>query len=636
MNRSSRRLGVVLLYVRALALVFCLIGTPSLGQSNLPSQVLHYADMILYNGKVLAADDKFSVAQAVAVRDGKILALGDTALIQRMAGPNTVRIDLQGGTVTPGFVDSHAGGSQGGHGPSGPTYMKNYTSTRCDALDDCLRKIKEHADKIPAGEWVFTNLFRTAAAYQVNIQMLDQISGDHPLLVNLDNTTGFVNSHAFATLKDYMSDEVIQSGIFRDKDGKPTGRIAGGAYGVMTYEIIPWPEGQHLEDMIQKEIKRRKFINRMGITSLGARQSGLAIHILREIQRRGQMPMRVRVSTEFMRLNPRTEAYMKRLGNFMDVGDEWFKFGGATVSSIDGAGGAAAYLSRKPMRQTESWYAFGAYGQNKWREMVQEGKDWKKYSDYDNALMAGKYGWNVSDFHIQGDGGLELALEVFDKINQTTPVKGKRYGMVHGLMRPPDLAKRLADYDAVLSMSPEYLFRGKRAVEMLERQYGADAVAGMSPIRDLIDAGLKPVMEVTNTGVWRSGKADLEDKYLDDQNLFLESMELFTTRKNNETGKVWGPNEKATRQEVLKMATAWAARFYGDEKILGTLEPGKLADLVVLGGDYMTVPEEKISDLPILKVIVGGKVTYDKDRDEAGFQEQLKKDAGSRNPASMY
>ncbi|MBI3940368.1 MAG: amidohydrolase family protein [Acidobacteria bacterium] len=630
------RLTLARFYVPVCFLIplsFALGGTALLAQqADLLAAMHAYADLILYNGKVLTADDKFTITQAVAVRDGKILSVGDTALIQKMAGPSTVQIDLKGGTVTPGFIDSHSGGSQGGHGPSGPTYMKNYTALRCEALDDCLRQTKTAVAKAPAGEWVFVNPFRTAAAYQLNIQLLDQLAPNQPLLVTLDNTTGFVNSKAFAYLKDYLSDEVVQAGIFRDKSGQPNGRIAGGAYGAMTYEIIPWPEGQHLEDLIQKEIKREKFINRMGVTSLGARHSGLAISILREIQRRGQMPVRIRVSTEFMRLNPRTEAYLKRLGNLMDVGDEWFKISGATVSSIDGIPTAGGNLTRKPMRQLETWYAFGAYGQNKWRDMVVEGKDWKQYSDYNSALLTGKYGWNVSDFHILGDGGVELALEVFDKINQTTPVKGKHFGMVHGLMRPPDLAKRLAGYDAVLSMN-QTIFRGSTAT--LEKQYGADAVAGFLPIRELIEIGLKPVMEVTNIAGWRgggptgSGGQGGAGTFLDDQNLYLQSMQLFVTRKNIDTGKVLGPHLKATREDVLRMATAWAARFSGDEKILGTIEPGKLADLVVLGGDYMTVPEEKIADLPILKVIVGGKVTYDRDRDEARMLEELKKGASS-------
>ena len=93
---------------------------------------------------------------------------------------------------------------------------------------------------------------------------------------------------------------------------------------------------------------------------------------------------------------------------------------------------------------------------------------------------------------------------------------------------------------------------------------------------------------------------------------YLEGMEAFITRKNLTTGRLWGPSQRISREEALRMATIWAARFYDDEKIMGSIEPGKLADLVVLGGDYMTVPEEGISDIPVLKVIVGGKATYER------------------------
>ncbi|MBI3939945.1 MAG: amidohydrolase family protein, partial [Acidobacteria bacterium] len=639
MSRLTCRSHLVQFCSFALLLAFGPGSTTLLPQSDVsvPREVMPYlyVDMILYNGKVLTVDDKFTVGEAVAVRDGKTLAVGSSALIQKMAGPNTVRIDLQGGTLTPGFIDSHANGTQGWHGPSGPSFMKNYKSISCldtgtqkEDFDGCLRKIKDWVDKAPAGEWIFVSLNRTAAAYKFTMPMLDSISGDHPLLCNLGNTAGIVNSKAFAMLNDYMSDEYVQSGIFRDKDGKPTGMIAGASYGVMSYEVMPWPTGQWLEEMIQKEILREKFINRMGVTSLGSRMSGLSVQIAREIQNRGIRPLRIRASMELMRLNPRTEQYLRRTGNLMDVGDEWFKIGGATVSSMDGA---QAHNTRKPAREIAAWDAFGPYGMTKWKDMVTPDKDWKKYSDYDNALIAGRYGWNVNDLHIQGDAGLEVLLEIMDKINETNPVKGKHYGTVHGLFRPPDLAKRLAAYDAVMSFSSQYIMRGNGA-ENLAKRFGADEVAGMSPIRDLIDVGLKPVMEVNNTAGFLRGRKPGYGKYLDSQNLFLDSMELFVTRKNNQTGKVWGPNQRVTREEVLKMATSWASRFYGDEKIMGRIEPGKLADYVVLGGDYMTAPEEQISDLPILKVIVGGKVTYDRARDEAWYLETLKQLSGTLDP----
>jgi len=158
-------------------------------------------------------------------------------------------------------------------------------------------------------------------------------------------------------------------------------------------------------------------------------------------------------------------------------------------------------------------------------------------------------------------------------------------------------------------MNAKYLFRGADTITQLETMYGPDKVAGMSPVRSVIDAGLKPTLELTNM-LSTGGGIDLSEYY--ENNFYLQAMEHFITRKNNDTGRVWGPHQRITREEALKMATAWASRFYGDEDIMGTIEPGKLADLVVLGGDFMTVPAEQISDLPILKVIVGGKITYEK------------------------
>lgn len=409
----------------------------------------------------------------------------------------------------------------------------------------------------------------------------------------------------------YIPADQVKAGIHKDQNGQPTGKITGWAYGFLTYEVLPWPEEKVIEEMIQRQKEILRKVNAMGITTIGTSGSGLLITIQRELYVRGELPLRIRIVSEIARQNPNTEGYLRRIGNLMDIGNEWFKIAGMTYSSIDSNPSNAGFLTRQAKRYTFSWDAHGPYGQNKWREMAEEGKDWKEYSDYKNALIAARYGWNVMDLHAQGDGAVEMLLELFDQINKERPIKGKRFGLVHGAMRPPDLAKRLAAYDVITAQNAASLFlRGNYGSEgdnYVEKLYGADAVAGMQPIRDLIDMGLKPVLEVATTGLLDTPGA------LDQaQGLYLESMQAFITRKNETTGKVVGPNQRITREEALKMATAWAARFYGDEKIMGTIEPGKLADFVLLGGDYMTVPEEKISALPILKVIVGGKINYEK------------------------
>ncbi|MBI3940963.1 MAG: amidohydrolase family protein [Acidobacteria bacterium] len=586
------------------------------GQQDVPPDLLalSYPDMVLYNGKVLTVDEKFSIAEALAVRDGKILAVGTTDRILKMAGPKTDRVDLQGSTVTPGFIDAHSGQFLGAHRAWGPDWLPNFSQMTFEKLDDGLRMIKAEVEKARPGEWVFVNPFRTAASYQLNRALLDSIAPNNPLMVTLDNTTGMLNSKAIS----YIPPD-ITTGIYRDEKGEPTGRISGWAYGVLTYEVIPWPEGKAFEDIVQRQKDILQKINRMGVTSIGYRMTGLATTILKTLYDRGELPLRIRVTSEIVRLNQHAERYLKRIGNLMGVGNEWFKIAGATISSFDPNPETGGMFVRKPRKNILPWEAWGPYGQNKLKESVEpnSGKDWHEYSDYRNALLLGKYGWNVTDMHIQGDAGVELALEIFDKIGKETPVKGKRYGMVHGLMRPQDLVNRLAGYESQLSMAPS-LFRGEQATQ-LQSWYGADEVAGMLPVRDLIDSGLKPILEVTNSAGFvtraaagptqeTSSRRTREPSY----QLYLESMQAFITRKNATTGKIWGPNQKISREEALRMATSWASRFYFDDKIMGTVEPGKLADLVILGGDFLAVPEEEISKIPVLKVIVGGRVTYEK------------------------
>ncbi|MBI3940067.1 MAG: amidohydrolase family protein [Acidobacteria bacterium] len=596
-------------------------------QQDLPSQVLHYADMVLHNGKVLTADDKFTVAQAVAVRDGKFLAIGDSAAILKMAGPKTQKIDLQGKTLVPGFYDPHSGNLLGSV-PAGGSALNwindNTFQIGADTVDDLLRAIKQGVDQVKPGEWVFFGIVRDDAAYQLNRKLLDSVAPNNPMLICYDTTAGVVNSKALSVLpKD------VKEGLFLDDKGEPTGQIRGWALGVLEMEALPYPDDKRLEEMIQLQKGVFEKINSLGVTTMGSRAWGLPLTIVSELYRRGELPLRVRLSHEMGRQNPQMERYLKRMGNFRDLGDDWLKIAGATSTVVDSNEGNAGMFTRSPKRQRLPGDAYGPFGQNKWALMFQEQDGWKK--EFHNTVLLGQYGWNVTDMHIKGDAGVEMMVDAWDEINKTRPVKGRRFGMVHGLMRPPDLARRMANYDAVLSLAPLIGFMDKGSEQAIVIQYGADQMAQTHPIRSLIDLGLKPVLEVTNglgldplgqrakrlvvgqaaQGIEGGGMFGRAWK-LYGAKWYMMNLEKFITRKNEATGKVWGPGERITRQEALWMGTRWASRFYGDEKTLGTIEPGKLADLVILGGDYMTVPEEDISEIPVMTVIVGGKISYER------------------------
>ena len=167
------------------------------------------------------------------------------------------------------------------------------------------------------------------------------------------------------------------------------------------------------------------------------------------------------------------------------------------------------------------------------------------------------------------------------------------------MVRPQDIPK-FKELGVIPSISPWFLFMPPNP-ELLVHQYGEERVNKMMPAKSYIKAGIRPTAE-----------ADVDARPYRDP---LWNIEKFVTRKDD-LGRVWNLDEKVTRKEALWMYTNWNAYQRGDEKKLGTLEAGKLADLVVLDGDYLTVPEDEISDIPVVMTVVGGNVVYE---DPTGF-----------------
>jgi predicted amidohydrolase YtcJ len=129
-----------------------------------------------------------------------------------------------------------------------------------------------------------------------------------------------------------------------------------------------------------------------------------------------------------------------------------------------------------------------------------------------------------------------------------------------------------------------------------ESVFGLEYLHRMLPLKKYVDAGMQPTLEA-DTGEDQKGEP-------------LWSIEKAVCRCVEGSDKVWGKDQKVSREDALRMKTVWAAAFTGDERKLGSLEPGKLADLVVLDGDYLAVPEDRIAELPVALTIVGGKIAY--------------------------
>jgi predicted amidohydrolase YtcJ len=300
---------------------------------------------------------------------------------------------------------------------------------------------------------------------------------------------------------------------------------------------------------------------------------------------------RVRIAHEFIRQNAHAESYLKRLGNLSGFGDPMMKIIGTTIQPADGTSNAGAIWTKEAKKREMPDSPFGPHGQNKFQNYGNT----LETSEYHNIVLANRYGWNVLAVHSQGDGASDMLLQAYEQASKERPLKGV-WAFDHALSRTPENIEKASKLGVLFSVAPKYLFMD--TPEDLVYQFG-ESVHKMTPVREMIKAGMKPVME-----------ADITGKY----SAPLWNMEALITR-TDEKGRVWGGAQQVTRQEALWMKTNWASYYTGDEKVLGTIQKGKLADLVVLGGDYMAVPGDQISEIPIDLTVVGGAVVYDREKD---------------------
>ena len=595
-NRVKFLVGVLLASFGAVAQ-----GAPQAGAgTELPTEVLRYADAVFYNANIVTVDPAFSTVEAIAVRDGKVLAVGTRDRMLKMAGPDTTKIDLGGKTVLPGFYEVHPviTNTPGGHGPRGPIHLGSQVIRFTD-VPTGLKMIKEKAyaeDWKQSDGWALVTIERTKAAYELTKDLLDTVVPDRPLYLTLDNTMGILNSKGLERLPPQLFD----MGIFKDeKTGQPNGHIRGWANGVLTYDIPPWPEGEGFEKLVAEQKFIFDLYNQRGVTTFGGRVNGLVTTVFKTLLDRNDLSVRVRVVSEMGRLNPHAESFFKRIGNIMDVGNEWFKIVGTTVGSIDGVARFGGILTTHAKRgEPEGAGAFAEFGENKWTDVVQSG-EWEEKTEFRNFILAARYGWNVNDIHVIGDRGVDIVLEAMTEANKFTPLKGKRFGMVHGMMRRPDQMKKLANFGAKMSFTPKYLFSQKGTeIENLKTTYGADILHDIISVGTALKEGIHPVLE--------------SNEYVGDLPSWFFMMEPFVTRKNPTTGVVYGRDERLDRKDALRMTTVWAAEFYGDEKIAGSLEPGKVADFIIVDRDYLTIPEDDISEIQVLATLIGGKPVFDR------------------------
>ena len=523
-------------------------------------------DTILVNGHVITVDARFSIAEAVAIAGGRFSAVGTSAAIRKLAGPKTTTIDLHGETVIPGLADGHLHDAGGG-----PGVDLSATRSLADILAAVAARVKQSAagDLIVSnGDWHEAQLKEHRLPYRAD---LDAVSPANPVVLVRGGHEYILNS---AALQKWH--------ITKATPQQPGGRITRDAKGELNGELIDrakalvqLPPSPALT--IEALVEQHRKLNAAGLTSI--RYPGAPIEqyrLLEEMKRRGLLTIRV---SQLMRVPADSAETMRAavaaLNVKPDEGDQWLRVGGMKLG-VDG--GFEGGWMRQPY--VEPWGEGGTFhGVNTMKQAP--------YSDVVKELN--RLGWRVAT-HAVGDAAIDEVLAAYEAADAEHSIAGKRWALEHGFIAQPDQMARLKKLDLVISAQDHLYLAGPSLVNY----WGPARAARTTPMRAFIDAGF----------IVAGGTDSSVVPYPP-----LWVIYHFVTR-NTISGGVLGADQKITRQEALQVETINNAYLTFEERLKGSIEPGKLADLVVLPEDILSCPEKHLEQMRVSITMVGGTVVY--------------------------
>ena len=523
-------------------------------------------DTVLYNGHIITVDRTAPRAQAIAISGDRIAQVGDNAHIRALAGRGTRLIDLGGKTVVPGFIDAHSHPAY-----SGLQHLR--------AVDADLRSIaaiqaavRERAARTPKGEWVLGFKYddtKTSEGRYLTRADLDAATKDHPVyIVHRGGHSAYVNSLAItrAGVTEQTADP--DGGKFdRDSAGRMTGRIVENATGAFD-RVIP---STYTRADYQNGVKLiSKMLAKAGVTSVHDAYGDPAdLRAYQDAHQAGELATRVYCLIGYGSID-RMIAAGVRTG----FGDEWVRIG-AMKATCDGS------ISERTARLSQAYIGrpddFGIIV-----------ADTQKL--YPPAKKAHDAGWQIG-IHANGDVGIGMVLDLYERLQRENPRRDPRFRIEHCTVINPTLVRRMKALGVIPNPFSTYVyFHGEKM-----RYYGAERLESMFAVRSFLDAGIL----VTQTSDYPPGPFE--------PMMALQSSVTRTDIKGN----VWGRSQRVTVEEAIRVGTLNGAHASFEERIKGSIEAGKLADLVVLGRNPLREDPMSIITIPIERTMVGGRWVYE-------------------------
>jgi predicted amidohydrolase YtcJ len=521
-------------------------------------------DAVLHNGRILTMGSREPEVQAVALSGSRVFAIGTSTEMLALAGSGVRRFDLGGKCVTPGFNDAHS------HPLDGGVALLTQVALEMDSLEAIQAAIRTRAAATPPGQWVVGFLYDDAKTPRpLERADLDAAAPDHPVIVqHRGGHTAFVNSRALAAVKiDENTPDPPHGSYFRDAGGHHNGRVAENAVDAFLKLAIKPPSREDYRRgaaLISKQFASR------GITSACEADGNPAIlQGYQDARDAGELLGRFYVHMDYEALDPMIAA-----GVHTGFGDEWVRIGAVKLFADGSISERTALLSAP--------YA----GLGDFRGISRASRD----ALYEQARKAYLAGWQVGT-HANGDVAIDTILGIYEQLQRESPRRDSRLRIEHCTLVTPDLVRRIKAAGVIPLPFAGYVFFHAEKMHF----YGNERLAHMFAMRDFIDAGIRaaPGSDYTASPA--------------EPMLWLRS----EITRTDAAGRTWGANQRISLKEAIYCSTVNGAYATFEEGIKGTLEPGRLADLVVWDHDLTTMDPVSFTSIKAERTMLGGRWIYE-------------------------